>query len=416
MKYMNFNRNILHSDLNGFYASVEIMLNPQLRGKPVSVCGSTRDRHGIVLASSAEAKRYGIKTGMVNFEAQALCTNLIMVPPQYDMYIKYSKLAREIYLRHTDIVEPYGMDECWLDVGPFDGEEVAQEIRLTMKEELGLSVSIGVSFNKIFAKLGSDYKKPDAVTVISPQNYKQIVHPLPAKDLFYVGSATHRRLASCGIFTIGDIANAPPEILQAKFGINGIKLWRYANGLDDTPVLTKDMIPDVKTVGHGITCNADLYNDEEVCKVILALCQDVAVRLRFYGMTATGVALTVKDNNLQSRTVDRATSRPIRNAVDISNSARAIYFKFFKGNVPIRSVTVRATRLIVGDTPMQGTLIDSLEKQHKTDRLELAVQLLRRRFGNDAVYSASLMGNVKMPVHESFDLIMPGSFELDMRM
>ena len=196
---MNTDRVILHSDMNSFYASVEMMLDPKLRGKAVAVCGSTEERHGIVLAKSELAKQAGVKTGMVNWEARQRCPDLIVVPPQYDQYLKYSKLAHEIYYRYTDLVEPYGMDECWLDVtgsGIYGtGKEIAEEIRQATKDELGLTVSIGVSFNKIFAKLGSDLKKPDAITEITPENYKEKVWPLAAAELLYVGPATEKRLA-----------------------------------------------------------------------------------------------------------------------------------------------------------------------------------------------------------------------------
>ena len=199
---------ILHSDLNSFYASVEIMLNPDLRGKPVVVCGSTENRHGIVLAKSELAKRCGVKTAMVNWEAKRLCPDLIMVEPHFEQYMKYSKLAREIYCRYTDLVEPFGMDECWLDVTDSgmlfgSGFDIAQRIRREMKEELGLTVSVGVSFNKIFAKLGSDMKKPDAVTEISIDDYKEKVWPLPVNELLYVGRSTVQKLNFYGVHTIG---------------------------------------------------------------------------------------------------------------------------------------------------------------------------------------------------------------------
>ena len=247
---------ILHSDMNSFYASVEMMLNPDLKGKAIAVCGSTEDRHGIVLAKSEKAKKYGVKTGMVNFEARQRCPELILVPPQYDQYLKYSKLAHEIYYRYTDQVEPFGMDECWLDVTHSvvgSGLAIAEEIRQAVREELGLTVSIGVSFNKIFAKLGSDMKKPDAITVISPDDFKEKVWPLPASDLLYVGRSTEHKLSGFGIHTIGELAATPPEMLKRWFGVNGIKLWHYANGTDNSRVMHKDFVSPVKSIGHGIT-------------------------------------------------------------------------------------------------------------------------------------------------------------------
>ena len=227
---MDNERVILHSDMNSFYASVEMMLNPELKGKPVAVCGSTEERHGIVLAKSDLAKKAGVKTGMVNWEARQLCPGLIVVPPQYDQYLKYSKLARQIYHRYTDLVEPYGMDECWLDVTGSSicgtGMEIAEAIRQTTKDELGLTVSIGVSFNKIFAKLGSDMKKPDAITEIRLDNFKERIWPLDAAELLYVGRSTENKLAQYGIHTIGDVAKASPETLQHMLGISGIQVTK----------------------------------------------------------------------------------------------------------------------------------------------------------------------------------------------
>lgn len=278
-------RAILHSDLNSFYASVEMMLNPRLRGKAVAVCGSTEDRHGIVLAKSELAKKAGVKTGMVNWEARQLCRDLIVVPPQYDQYLKYSKLTQAIYQRYTDLMEPFGMDECWLDVTGSrtvfgSAMQIAEDIRRTVREELGLTVSIGVSFNKIYAKLGSDMKKPDAITEIRRDTYKEQVWPLKVDEMIYCGRATTAKLAKYGIYTIGQLAAANPDFLKRLLGVNGLALWSYANGTDQSRVMHKDFVSPVKSIGHGITCVADLENNEEVKKVILALCQDISHRLR----------------------------------------------------------------------------------------------------------------------------------------
>ena len=240
-------RTILHSDMNSFYASVEMMLDPSLRGKAVAVCGSTENRHGIILAKSQLAKKAGVKTGMVNWEARQRCPDLIMVPPQYDEYLKYSRLAHEIYYRYTDLVEPFGMDECWLDVTDSryqcgDGTEIAEAIRTACREELGLTVSIGVSFNKIFAKLGSDMKKPDATTVITEDDFREKVWPLAASEMIYVGRATEAKLAAYGIRTIGELAATSPMLLQNWFGVNGLALWRYANGYDRSRVMHRDFL------------------------------------------------------------------------------------------------------------------------------------------------------------------------------
>ena len=265
-------RAILHSDLNCFYASVEMMLDPALKGKAVAVCGSTEDRHGIVLAKSELAKKAGVKTGMVNWEARQCCRDLITVPPQYDQYLKYSKLTQAIYQRYTDLIESFGMDECWLDVSGSRrvfGEPmtIAEEIRQTVREELGLTVSIGVSFNKIFAKLGSDMKKPDAITEISEDSYKEKIWPLACSEMIYCGPATTKKLAGYGIHTIGDVAQTDPLFLKRLLGVNGLALWSYANGKDQSRVMHRDFVSPVKSIGHGITCVSDLETKDLLTKV-----------------------------------------------------------------------------------------------------------------------------------------------------
>ena len=297
-------RNILHSDMNNFYASVECMLNPSLKGKPVVVCGSVEERHGIVLAKNYPAKAYGVQTGEAVWQAQQKCPGLIIASPHFDEYIKYSKLAREVYSRYTNQVEPYGMDECWLDISEYNvrnPEAMAYEIKETMKEELGLTVSVGVSYNKIFAKLGSDMKKPDAVTVIPKDSFKEKIWHLPASDLLFVGRATKRTLDRFCIRTIGDLANTAPEFLKSHLGIHGLKLWQYANGLDNSPVMYEDYRPVVKSVGHGTTTKADLTSYEEVWITILELSQDIGHRLKKLGMNCMGISICIRNEDLMHK-------------------------------------------------------------------------------------------------------------------
>lgn len=326
-------RIIFHSDLNCFYASVEMMLDPSLRGKAVAVCGATEDRHGIVLAKSEKAKKAGVKTGMVNWEAQRLCKDLILVPPQYDQYLKYSALTRSIYQRYTDLVEPYGMDECWLDVtGNSCGlqpMELADEIRRTVKDELGLTVSIGVSYNKVFAKLGSDMKKPDAITEITEMDFKEKVWPLPASDLLYVGRATTAKLARYGVHTIGDIVQIGQAFMHRQFGVNGDALWLYASGLDQSRVMHQDFVSPVKSVGRGITCNADLFNEEEVWKVMLALSQDIGHKLRLHGLEATGVQIFIRNSDLCHRQYQEKLAMPTRSPALIAQAARELFHRHY---------------------------------------------------------------------------------------
>ena len=365
-------RTILHSDMNSFYASVEMMLDPSLRGKAVAVCGSTENRHGIVLAKSQLAKKAGVKTGMVNWEARQRCPNLIMVPPQYDEYLKYSKLAHEIYYRYTDMVEPFGMDECWLDVTASryqhgDGVKIAEEIRTACREELGLTVSVGVSFNKIFAKLGSDMKKPDATTVITPEDFREKVWPLAASEMIYIGRATEAKLANYGIHTIGEVAATPPEMLRNWFGVNGLALWRYANGYDQSRVMHKDFVSPVKSIGHGITCSADLENEEEV--------------------------------KLPFRT-------------QLPNEITAAGFNLFRERYnwsqKVRAVCIRATDLEPKSEEEQLSIFIDHEKLDRRERLEDTIEELRGRFGKRSITYAVLLGNLKMPGDGREKVRMPG--------
>lgn len=406
-------RTILHSDMNCFYASVEMMLDPSLRGKPVAVCGSTENRHGIVLAKSELAKKAGVKTGMVNWEARQLCPGLIMVKPQYDQYLKYSELARNIYQRYTDQVEPYGMDECWLDVTGSrgvcgDGMKIAESIRQEIKEELGLTVSIGVSYNKIFAKLGSDMKKPDAVTEISKDTFQEKVWPLPASDLLFVGRATSAKFSNYGIKTIGDIAATDPDFLKRLLGVNGLQLWKYATGRDDTPVMHKDFVSPIKSVGHGITCVADLLDDEEVWKVMLELSQDIGHRLRLHKLKATGVQISIRSNDLGYRQFQAPLSLSTQSPMMIAKKAHSIFQSNYRWSTPVRAVTVRAINLVPQGVPEQIDLFTDMRRVEKAEKLDDCIEEIRRRFGKRAVFQACLMGDLKMPIDNRHLVQMPG--------
>lgn len=406
-------RTILHSDLNSFYASVEMMLNPSLRGMAVAVCGSTEERHGIVLAKSELAKKAGIKTGMVNWEARQRCPGLIILRPQYEQYLKYSKTVRDIYQRYTDLVEPFGMDECWLDVtaGKWrgDGLTIAEEIRKTVREEVGLTISIGVSYNKVFAKLGSDMKKPDAVTQISENDFREKVWPLPASDMIYVGRATTKKLTGYGIHTIGDVARTSPEFLQRIFGVNGVAIWRYASGNDQSKVMHMDRSVPVKSIGHGITCVADLSDEEEVWKVMLELSQDIGHKLRVNGLSASGVQITVKDSTLAYKQYQAPMPVSTQSPMEIALKARELFAKNYGWSIHVRAVTVRAINLVPSSTPQQVNIFDDIVRREKREKLEDAVESIRNRYGRRAIYPACLLGNQKMPWHGVHEVIMPGA-------
>ena len=403
-------RAILHSDANCFYASVETVLNPDFRGQAIAVCGSPEERHGIVLAKSEKAKRAGVKTGMANWQAKQCCRDLIIVPPQYDYYLKFSKLLHGIYRRYTDQVEPFGMDECWLDVtySPGDPMEIAEEIRQAVKDELGLTVSIGVSFNKVFAKLGSDYKKPDAITQISKEHFKEIVWPLPCSDLLYCGNATTAKLGSMGVRTIGGIASLPVEVMQRKFGKNGVALWKYANGLDDSRVAHQDFTAPAKSVSHGITCVADLENMDEARKVIFALSLDIGYKLRYMNLRATGVQLYVRNSELSFCSWQKRLEMATQDEGTIALAAYSLLEEKYSWRNPIRSITVTAIQLDSSQNPTQLSMLLDYERLVRREKLNESIDTIRDRYGKYAVIPALVLDEKKMPVGNDREIIMPG--------
>ena len=297
------NRTILHSDCNCFYASVELLHHPELRGKPVAVGGDPEARHGIVLTADYTAKRYGVKTGMALWQAKQLCPDITFLPPRMDLYLRFSRMAQEIYADYTDKREPYGIDESWLDVTDSatlkgDGFHIAQEISSRMKKELGITVSVGVSFNKIFAKLGSDYKKPDAITTMYEDEFQRKAWCLPVSDLLYVGNATNKKLYSMGIRTIGDLAKSDETLLVRKLGKMGSILWAFANGYDESPVKLENTSAPVKSVGNSTTTPRDMETDEDVRIVLYILAESVAARLRENGFRCRTVEISVRDKEL----------------------------------------------------------------------------------------------------------------------
>lgn len=292
------NRTILHSDCNCFYASVELLHHPELRGKPVAVGGDPEARHGIVLTADYTVKRYGVKTGMALWQAKQVCPDITFLPPRMDLYLRFSRMAQEIYADYTDKREPYGIDESWLDVTDSatlkgDGFHIAQEISSRMKKELGITVSVGVSFNKIFAKLGSDYKKPDAITTMYEDEFQRKAWCLPVSDLLYVGNATNKKLYSMGIRTIGDLAESDETLLVRKLGKMGSILWAFANGYDESPVKLENTSAPVKSVGNSTTTPKDMETDEDVKIVLYILAESVAARLRENGFRCRTVEIRI---------------------------------------------------------------------------------------------------------------------------
>ncbi len=406
-------KTILHSDLNNFYASVECMLEPSLKKYPVAVCGRVEERHGIVLAKNYAAKDCGVKTGESIYEAKLKCPGLVTVDPHYGEYVKYSRLVRSIYREYSDLVEPYGMDENWIDVTASartfgSGEAIAHEIRERVKFELGLTVSVGVSFNKIFAKLGSDMKKPDAVTVITEDNFREKVWGLPADDMLGVGRSAMRELRKYGIDTIGALAACPESFLVSRFGINGTRMKKFANGEDTSSVTPQDYEAPIKSVGNGITFLADLKTEGEVWPMILSLADEVARRLRAARKKARGVSLTVKCSDLSYKEWQTALDRPSYNANDIARRAFDIFRASYPWVKPVRAMTVRAIRLTEEDTCEQLSLFDIPEAVGKRETVDRTVDEIRARFGSRSIVNAATMRLSKMPrADDEIELLMP---------
>lgn len=390
-------RVILHSDLNNFYASVECLYNPELRGKPVAVAGDPEARHGIVLAKNYPAKACGVQTGDPLWMARQKCPDIVFTPPHYDRYMQFSKAAREIYSEYTDQVEPYGLDECWLDVtGSIalfgDGRAIADEVRRRIRQELGVTASVGVSYNKIFAKLGSDMKKPDATTVITSKRFREIVWPLPVSDLLYVGRATHAKLKRYCIKTIGDLAAADQRFLQRLLGQNGMMLWRFANGLDTSPVSNIGAKSLIHSIGNSTTAPRDLVTDEDIKITLYVLCESVSARMREYGFVCDTVQLGVRDNELQSYERQGKLSYPNRTAKALFEKAFELYKRNHLSGKPVRSLSVRACRLSVQENE-QLSLLPDVAAIQKQEELENTVDTLRSRFGPFSVRRGILLAD-----------------------
>lgn len=408
-------RIILHCDMNNFYASVECMLNPSLKGHPVAVGGDVENRHGIILAKNYDAKKYGIQTGEALWQAKQKCQDLIIVPPNYEEYLKYSRLAHAIYEEYTDLIEPYGMDEVWLDISsssrPFCyGEQVANELRERIKFELGLTISVGVSFCKVFAKLDSDLKKPDAVTVIPKDSFREQIWHLPASDMVGVGRATGKPLAGYGIRTIGDLANAYPDLIQKKLGKNGMLLLAFANGEDRSRVARQDFEPPMKSVGHGITTMQDLENNAEVWRIMLALTQDIGKKLRLYNKNEGGVAIFVRyvqDKQIFGKQWQCQLPMRTHSAAIIAREAYGLFERNYKWAYPVRSVTVRAINLCSQEEPKQIGFFMNPQEVDRRERLETVIEEIRDRFGKYAIQPATLCQNIKMPTDREIELRMP---------
>lgn len=382
------NRIILHCDLNSFYASVELLSHPEFKNIPAAVCGAPASRHGIILAKNEPAKKSGVKTAETIWQARKKCPDLILLPPHHKLYRQYSQRVNAIYDEYTDLVEPFGIDESWLDVTNTlhlfggDSKVFADKLRARIKKELGLTLSVGVSFNKVFAKLGSDYKKPDATTVISPENWHEIVWPLPAGDLLYVGGAARKLLRQYGIETIGQLAACKREMLESVMGKLGGQLYDFANGFDQAPVKPRSEAEPVKSVGNGTTFPNNLTKRSQVASGIAMLSDSVATRLRHNGLYAGGIQVTIRDPAFHDRSRQRQFTAPTHLIRDITETAMGLVDELWKPPSPIRLLRITAINLVPADEAFeQVDLFTPAVNRERQERLESAMANIRNKYG-----------------------------------
>ncbi len=387
-------RIILHADMNCFYASVEIACDPSLRGKPLAVAGDAEKRHGIILTKTYEAKRCGVQTGQPIWQALRCCPELILKSPDFEKYAQYSKKVRRILQDYTDQVEPFGLDECWLDVtGSVQllgtGREIADKIRRRIWEELQITASVGVSFNKVFAKLGSDYRKPDATTEFTRENFREKIWPLPVESLLYVGRATATKLNNRGIRTIGQLANTEPEFLSQLLGVNGRMLWEFANGMDAARVMPyyEKLLP--KSIGNSTTTPRDLVCDQDVRITMRLLCESVAMRLRKQESRCKVVQIWLRDANLHSKEKQVRLPFPTNSSDDLLKAAWLLYLGC-KDKTPLRSVGVRAVEL-EPISAEQKSFLPEEQQAMRREQLERTLDRVRGRYGFHSVCRALLL-------------------------
>ncbi|MBE6971811.1 MAG: DNA polymerase IV [Ruminococcaceae bacterium] len=387
-------RVILHCDLNSFFASVELLSHPDLRDIPTAVCGDPTSRHGIILAKNEPAKKLGVKTAETIWQARKKAPGLVLLPPHHGLYREYSKKINELYGHYTDLVEPFGVDESWLDITGslhlFGGDPraVADDIRRRVKEKFGLTVSVGVSFNKIFAKLGSDYKKPDATTVIDRNNWQDIVWPLPVGDLLFVGRAAREILHGIGVDTIGQLAAAEVDTLETMLGKLGWQLHQYANGLDNSPVRPQHQQEMVKSVGNGTTFPQNLTRWGEICSGLSVLSDSVAMRLRRHGLYCGGVQVTIRDAQFKTITRQKRLDESTHLMKDIYEAAMELTRAAWKAPTPVRMLTVTALHITdAAESYQQLDLLGAQQSQRseKQEKLEQAMDAIRGKFGKDAI-------------------------------
>ena len=392
-------RLIFHCDCNNFFASCECLERPDLKNVPMAVAGDPEDRVGIVVAKNEMAKKYGVKTTDTVWQAKRKCPEIVFVPPRHQLYKEVSDRVNAIYRDYSDFVEPASIDESCLDLTGtlsyyhMTERELADSIRDRVRKEIGITISIGVANNKIFAKMGSDYKKPDATTVILGEDYKTILWPLPVSDLMFAGKASVTLLNQKGINTVGDLALQPKERITSLLGKGGEVLWIYANGLDTDPVRRWGDVPEVKSVSHGMTFRRDLFTREEIETGVAVQVDRIAMSLRRQDLK--GSVITVQIKTPQLVTISRQTS--LNHYTWLEHEIREVAMKLIDENWrigdPIRAITVGVSKLVPSNEALEqldlfdlmGTDQNSSKSREKQDKMEAAADALRQKMGNMAV-------------------------------
>lgn len=394
-------RTILHCDLNSFYASVELLEHPELKDAAVAVCGDPASRHGVILAKNERAKKYGVKTAETVWQARRKCPDLVLLGAHHEKYRDFSKRINALYERYTDLVEPFSIDESWLDItGSMhlfggDGRAVADEIRRAVRDELHLTISVGVSFNKIFAKMGSDYKKPDATTVITRDNYQALLWPLPVTDLIFVGRAAERTLEGYGVRTIGDLARFPRDALVEILGKQGATLHDYATGAEHAPVIPARDMPPPKSVGNGLTFRRNLLGWEEIRAGVVLLSDGVAMRLRMDGLKCTTVQVTIRDPNFKDICRQKRLEAPSYLTREIAGAALELIQASWAARAPVRALTVTGQNLVPEDQAAEQLDLfaaGAAPRRDKLEKLEHTVDGIRGKFGKGSISFAASVG------------------------
>ena len=387
-------RGILHCDCNSYFASVEILLNPWLRGKPVAVAGDPASRHGIVVAASQEAKRFGVRTTDTVQQAKQKCPDVVFVKPHHSIYSDYSKKINQIYLQYTDLVDPFSVDESFIDLTGTESfrlgriVETANEIRHRIREEIGLTISVGVSYNRCFAKLASDMKKPDATTVIFPQDMERVVWPLPVSDLLFVGKRTTEALATMGIRTIGELAEADREFLLERFGKQGDLLWTYANGLDEEPVRSYYAPREVKSISNSFTFPRNLVEEDEIKSGVFVLADSVCSRLRDAGLKGGTLQIQLRDTDFHTISRQKPFPTPTNLVQEVAGEAMNLIHDNWQKGRPIRLISVGCTDLVQEDEAVEQLSFftqESVKDREKQQKIEDTMAQIRSKMGSDSI-------------------------------